>query len=219
MFPADPDERHASTSATAWTTFALHRHLQENLVPPDLKDRVEKAVRSGVEWLKRRVRVGEARWEEYPPEQTHERQDYVAVSALVMHVIRKIDGTGSFDGLWLNKLPFVVPGVRDSESAKGFIEHEGTFMVDQVRHYRYPWMLRTTAEAYRAGNVWQKAGAFLWLEEALKQPLVLADFRSGKTYEDWTMAEVLYALRDVADTLKVPLTSAAPPVAAGTIAN
>ena len=40
-FPRRTDERNASTSATAWTAYALHRLLQKNLIPPEQRARVE----------------------------------------------------------------------------------------------------------------------------------------------------------------------------------
>ena len=39
MFPATPDEKNASTSATAWTILALHELLQQGLVPAELREK------------------------------------------------------------------------------------------------------------------------------------------------------------------------------------
>ena len=35
------------------------------------------------------------------------------------------------------------------------------FTLDDVRHYRFPWMLRTTVDAYANGSAMQKARAAL----------------------------------------------------------
>ena len=39
--PGDRDERNASTSATAWTAYALHRQLKKNLIAPEQRGKVE----------------------------------------------------------------------------------------------------------------------------------------------------------------------------------
>jgi hypothetical protein len=79
------------------------------------------------------------------------------------------------------------------------LETKTKFTVDDVRHYRYPWMLLTTVNAYGNVNTWQKAGALLWIEEALSRPLTAAEFES----QDWLMAEVLFALRQVMSVVEV----------------
>jgi hypothetical protein len=64
---------------------------------------------------------------------------------------------------------------------------------DDLRHYRFPWMLLATVEAVPRGNALERARALIWLEEALHHPIVPADFAA----EVWVMAEVLLALRAV----------------------
>jgi hypothetical protein len=59
-------------------------------------------------------------------------------------------------------------------------------------------MLRATVEAYESGTTAQRARALLWLEEAFKRPLRQEDFRT----EFWTMAETLFALRQVQGRLE-----------------
>ena len=67
-----------------------------------------------------------------------------------------------------------------------------------MRHYRFPWMLTTTVDAYANGSAMQKARAALWIEEALRRPLTPADLRN----EHWTIAETLFALRHVRSVLE-----------------
>ena len=84
-----------------------------------------------------------------------------------------------------------MPGLGESEISKGNVFRTKTVMtVDDSRHYRFPWMLRTTVEAYANGTVAQRARALLWIEEALGAPLRIEDFHN----EFWTMSEILFAL-------------------------
>jgi len=208
MFPSTDDERNASTSATAWTALALHHQLKKDLIAPEQRWQVDRAVKSAAAWLIERALPDEARWTEYPPDQTHERgYEYLAVSALVIHALRQVAGTSRFDGLWLDQLPQSVPSPLQSEQAKGYVFRSKTqFTLDDVRHYRFPWMLTTTVDAYANGTVTQKARAALWIEEALRRPLTPADMRN----EHWTIAETLLALRHVQSVLNGAV---APPAA------
>jgi hypothetical protein len=211
MFPSTDDERNASTSATAWTALALHHQLRKGLIAPEQRWQVERAVKNAAAWLIQRALPDEARWTEYPPEQTHERSyEYLAVSALVIHAVRAVTGSTRFDALWLDQLPQAVPPPLQSEQAKGYVfRSERQFTLDDVRHYRFPWMLTTTVEAYANGSVTQKARAALWIEEALRRPLSPADMRN----EHWTIAETLLALRHVQAVLEGA--SGRPAVSAG----
>lgn len=200
MFPSTGDERNASTSATARTALALHYQLKKNLIALEQRARVEAAVKNAAAWLIGRATPDEARWLEYPPDQTFERNhEYLAVSALVIHVLRAVAGSQQFDALWLDRLPQAVPSPLDSEQAKGYVFRSKTqFTLDDVRHYRFPWMLTTTIDAYANGGVAQKARGALWIEEALRRPLSPADLRN----EHWTIAETLLALRHVRSVLE-----------------
>jgi len=40
MYPATPEEKNASTAATAWTTLALYHQLERKLVAPEQRDKV-----------------------------------------------------------------------------------------------------------------------------------------------------------------------------------
>jgi hypothetical protein len=200
MFPSTDDERNASTSATAWTALALHHQLKKGLIAPEQRWQVDRAIKSAAAWLIERALPDEARWTEYPPDQTHERgYEYLAVSALVIHVLRTVTGQGRFDALWLEQLPQAVPPPLQSEQAKGYVFRSKTqFTLDDVRHYRFPWMLTTTVDAYANGGRVQKARAALWIEEALRRPLTPSDMRN----EHWTIAETLFALRHVRSVLE-----------------
>jgi hypothetical protein len=194
----------ASASATAWTALALHRQLEHGLIRNADRSRVEDSIRRAVKRLNETVLPAQARWKEYPPENGFEKDtDFMAVSALIMYVLRAIENETRFDANWLEALPVVAPNPRDSESAKGFVmgvaagDFVVKFALDSTRHYRYPWMLITTVDAYPRGTVWQRARAVVWFEQALSRKLTSADFQTGSGYEEWRMAETLLALRHV----------------------
>ena len=113
--------------------------------------------------------------------------------------LRTVTGSSQFDALWLEQLPQAVPTPVESEIAKGYVFRSKTqFTLDDVRHYRFPWMLRTTVEAYANGSAVQRARATLWIEEALRRRCRPADIHT----EYWTIAETLFALRHVRAVLE-----------------
>lgn len=193
MFPATPDERNASTTATAWTVLALHEQLGNKLVGSDQGTRVEEAIRKAVDWLIRRAVAGSARWTEYPPGQIFEKDiEYLAASALVIHVLHTVGASDQFHAQWLEDLPQRIPGPLEDEVAKGVVfQSKAKVTLDEVRHYPFPSMLRATVQTYANGNVRQRARALLWIESAFKRPLRAEDFHS----EHWIMAETLFVLR------------------------
>jgi hypothetical protein len=199
MFPATPEEKNASTSATAWTALALHHQLDRQLVAPGQRAKVAAAVQKATDWLASRALPGRARWTEYPPSAIFEQGEYLAASALAVHALRTVAGSNRFDALWLEQLPQGVPGLRQSEISKGVISLDATqITLDESRNYLFPWMLRTTVESYANGTLSQRVRAVLWIEEAFKRPLQPEDLHS----EYWTIAETLFALRHVEARLR-----------------
>jgi hypothetical protein len=174
---------------------ALDRQLKKNLILPDQRPAVAGAVDKAVAWLTRRATPGRARWTEYPPGTIFEKTlDYLTASALVVHTLHNVAGVHDFDGKWLDQLPRRVPGPIENEVAKAFVYRSKTqYTHDDVRHYLFPWMLRATAESYEHGTATQRARGLVWLERAFKLPRRADEFRG----EYWTMAETLFALRDV----------------------
>lgn len=199
MFPATPEGKNASTSATAYTVLALHKQLERKLISVEQEPKVREAVRKATGWLVNRAVPGEARWTEYPPDATFEREEeFLAVSALVVHVAQTVDGSQQFDAPWLNDLPAAVPAPGQNETSKAYVfRTKSQITLDDVRHYRYPWMLRATVDCYAAGNIWQRVRALLWIEEALKRAPTPDDLRK----EIWTSAEILFSLRHVQSVL------------------
>jgi hypothetical protein len=193
--------RNASTAATAWASLALHAQLSHRLIASEQRERAEAALGKAADWLRSRAQPGRARWSEYAPDHTAEQQgDYLAVSALAAHALRTIAGNSAFDELWLAGLPRQVPALNESEAAKGYVfRSKNQFTLDDVRHYRYPWMLATTVGAFGAGSNLEKSRALIWIEDALSRPLTNSDFRS----EIWTIAEAVFAFRRIAEPLGV----------------
>jgi hypothetical protein len=205
MFPAKDDARNASTSATAWMLYALHQHAASGLVKESDKEQVCRALNAGYEWLKANpARTSHTQWKEYPLEQTFEfKHEYLAPSAFAIHVLNQVKHDPYLLVKWLDELPLPPPDLATYDWAKAHVVlPNGTVTLDEVRHYRYPWMLITTAEAFPAGTRWQRARATVWIEEALREPVVIADQCSATDtalciprHADWTIAEVLIALR------------------------
>lgn len=199
MFPATPSPGNASTAATAWSVLALHEQLAHKLVSPSQAAEVSAAIDRGAAWLAANAIPGQARWTEYPPDQTFERgKEYLAVSALAIHVLRSVTGTTKFDGLWLKELPRNSPLPGQDELAKGYVFFGTNQMtIDETRHYLYPWMLRTTIDAYHQGTVMERSHALVWLQDALVHAPMAEDLYK----EIWTTAEVLYSLQHAKSAL------------------
>jgi hypothetical protein len=193
MYPARLTDGNASTAATAFIALSLHQQLKENLISPELIAKATAAMSKASEWLALRAIPGKARWTEYPPSATYEHNvEFLAVSGLVIHVLRAVNGSSQFDAAWLNNLPQTVPVVWQNEAAKAYVFRSDTQMtLDDVRHYQYPWMLRATIDAYPRGDMLEKARALVWLEKALERPITAKELR----FETWTGAETLFALR------------------------
>jgi hypothetical protein len=199
MFPSTPDEVNASTAATAWTLLALHHQYERKLIGPEQRPAVSEAMRKTLAWLTGRALPGQARWTEYPPGVTSERGiEYLAPSALALHVLHIVGKTNTFDAPWLEQLPQRVPGAIENEISKGYVHLTKTDLtLDDARHYTFPWMLRATVESYANATASERVRALLWLEEAFQNPRRVEDF--GPEY--WTMAETLFALREVQQQL------------------
>jgi hypothetical protein len=200
IYPSLPLAQNASTSATALVLIGLKRHLDRGLVPSELQSRVSDAVGRAALWLQQLGSPDTARWPPYPPPPvgTFEAGEYLAISALTAHVLRRVTGTTAYDRAWLANLPGEVPHLRTLEVSRAVIvvaesNRRRVSETDDLRHYRFPWMLLATVEAVPRGNALERARALIWLEEALHHPIVPADFAA----EVWVMAEVLLALRAV----------------------
>jgi hypothetical protein len=96
-------------------------------------------------------------------------------------------------------LPDDVPGLFEFDQSKGLLYlNSNTLTLDEVRHYRLPWMLMATADSYASGSLIEKAAAHLWLNAALRQPISVEQIKN----RDWVAAELLIALRHASDAIR-----------------
>jgi hypothetical protein len=120
MYPATPEREERIDRRDRLDHAGAVSQLERKLVAPEQRDKVAQAIRKATDWLKRRALSGQARWNEYPPEQNFEKGvEYLSVSALVIHTLRTFTGSSEFDALWLRDLPQRVPGLGESEIFKG----------------------------------------------------------------------------------------------------
>jgi hypothetical protein len=200
IYQLEESNRNAAAGVTALTLYAIHQHLERNLVAPDQRARAQKAVALGVSWLLGQAQAEAGRWSPYPVGiGIFEKGEYPGLSAFVLTILRHVTRQTDFDQPWLRNLPIAIPHFRDNEISKANLlpRAGGQIEVDDSRFYRFPWMLLATIEAQANGTALQRAQALVWVEEALKAPVVMADFGS----EAWIAGEVLFALRQAAARL------------------
>jgi hypothetical protein len=201
MFPETDDKKNASTSATAWAVLALDELNERGLLSPDEQTLAAQAILRGTAWLKKTRLKGKARWKEYPEGQEVD-DDYAAVSALVLHALRKTDANNwntSLDAEWLRALPDNTPGLFDYDQSKGLVTLQGNYLtIDEVRHYRLPWELRATTDAYNNSSILGKSAAHLWINGILRKPISTEELRD----RDWVAAEILIAFRHTSEALR-----------------
>jgi hypothetical protein len=199
MFPSTPEDQNASIAATAFVTLALHEQQAHKLISSEQSPAVAAAVERAATWLNGMADSTGARWTAYPPGRIFEQgTEYLAISTLVIHVLREVKGVDKFDRPWLDNLPRRVPKPSETEDAKAYVFLVGNqFTLDDTRHYRYPWMLRETVDAYPRGDLADRTRALLWLNGALDNPISPKDLNS----EPYTIAEVLFGLRHAQSVL------------------
>lgn len=219
LYPLPRKERLASTYATAWAVFALQELNQRNLIKDDTtKNKVNNAIIRGVAWLWLKQETGAAKWKDYP-NGGKGSIDSESISGLVIHVLNRVEKRTKLQDLnqqWLNELSSVPPDPLDAE-------HSDTYDLadygDKTSHFRLPWMLMATIDAYESGGILQKGKALRWIEKAMNN-----DFGSPTLKaKQWIAAENLFALkylksksisgpscRDIAVIAAVPRYSAIP---------
>lgn len=200
IYQLEETNRNAAAGVTALTLYAIHQHLERNLVAPDQVARARKSVALGVSWLLGQAQADAGRWSPYPlGVGIFEKGEYPGLSAFVMTILQRVTGQTDFDRPWLDNLPIAIPHFRDNEISKANLQPRpgGQTEVDDSRFYRFPWMLLATIETQATGSALQRAKALVWVEEALKAPIAIADFGS----ESWIAAEVLFAIRQASARL------------------
>lgn len=200
IFPSAPDPVNASTATTAWSLLALRRHLAARAVPEGMKPQVCESVKRASAWLYARAPRNAATglWTEYPPQATFEKGDYLPVASYAMHALGE-KGAKEWRHAWLRVLPERIPELTDYDNPRALIvshrDHRRTVqsqVVDESRHYRFPWLLRATLDAYAEGGPWQRARAAAWVDDLLERPIVVSPDLEQSV---WIVAEILIALR------------------------
>jgi hypothetical protein len=203
VFQATDEEANASTFGTAWALIGLQAQLRNKLIPQTMEEEVSNAIRNGSSWLIRH-RSGTC-WKDYPLNEAG--KDSVSLSGLVMHALH-LTAPDSIEQLkkdWLYNLPSAhicrnhfdrVPDANAREqSFFGVKLRVGDSVSEAFVQLTLPWMLIATADAYSAGNHFERTRALLWMERALDQESVI---HADTQVNNWWRAEFLLALRYVA---------------------
>jgi hypothetical protein len=193
VFQATDDQANASTFGTAWALIGLQTQLRNQLIPPTMEEEVSNAIEKGSSWLIRH-RSG-SRWKDYPFHEKGAKSD--SLSGLVMHALH-MTASGSIKQLkkeWMDNLPAKVPAAGDASQNFVWVKlRAGAPEKDDFVQIALPWMLIATADAYSAGNYFERTRTLLWMERALYQESVV---HADTQVDNWWRAELLLALRYV----------------------
>ena len=185
---------------SAWSLLALSHQLERGLIRTEQQGAVRAAIERGLQWVTSNRLDGGARWLEYPSGRNEGTEDYLAVSALAVHVLQTVGKTDLFNDKWLESLPLRKIHPLADEISKGLVYRSETDVtVDTVRHYKYPWMLIATVDAYGSASLLNRARAIAWVDRHIDplQPVSLKD-------QEWTIAEVFLGLRHLQESAIVP---------------
>jgi hypothetical protein len=195
VFQVTDDEANASTFGTAWALIALQTQLRNKLIPQIMEEDVSNAIGKGSDWLIRQRGIGN-RWKDYPFHKNGENSD--SLSGLVMHALHLTapDSITQLKKDWLDNLPSKVPSSRERSQSLMWVRlRGGASGQDPFVQIALPWMLIATADAYGAGDYFERTHALLWMERTLYQESVI---RADTQVDNWWRAEFLLALRYVA---------------------
>ena len=219
VFPVQNSAEYASTYATAWSLFGLHRQLARGLVSKEQEAEVASAVERGAAWLLSH-REPNARWKNYPLATAGKISE--SISGFTLHALNDVMPTlvAEVDREWLQALPstgdatqdiemYYVeilsgPGILEKAAAAGqperyryrFLKPPEVLQVDHIAQLRLPWMIVATVDAFPHGSVLQRTRALDWLEDTLEQDSVA---RADLKKENWVRAETLFALKYLLD--------------------
>jgi hypothetical protein len=193
-FPALHDSRNASTYATSWGLLALHAQLAAGLIDVAERERAKAAIERGKAWLLKAGSDG-ARWTDYPNSSDELVVQSIGLSGLAVHALHELGAqTDQIDRDWLRNLPASVPngGVSDASNYPITMERGGTDK-DGVRHFRLPWTIIATVDAYPRGSALDRARALEFLDDMINSlPELTKPIMTGMPYAS---AELEIALR------------------------
>ena len=196
MYPASDDPMNASTYATSFAIFALAELLRRDLTDKSQEERVKSAIHRGREWLEDNTVPGKkGMWKDYPHGEYGEES--ISVSGLALHALHRTPGpppTAS-DAYWMANLPSVLPMPKeDTSSSATVITKQFGASADSTHHFKLPWVLIGTVDAYPAGTIVQRARAARLLHQVSDRRESIREELHGMP---WLQAETLIALRYV----------------------
>ena len=194
VFQSTDKEAFASTYGTAWALIGLQTQLRNRLIPQTMEEEVSNAISNGSSWLMKH-QESKSRWKDYPLNEVGKISD--SVSGLVIHALH-LTASDSITQLkkdWLHNLPEVSPAKGEDQNLVWITLRVGAPIEDKTLQITLPWMLIATADAYGAGNYFERTRALLWMERALDQEAVI---HANTQVQNWWRAEFLLALRYVA---------------------
>jgi hypothetical protein len=165
-YPSVDDAQYASTYATAWSILALDEQLKAGLIAAAQKVRVRQSIDSGLAWLIGQ-NANDAAWADYPYAPPGLQHKSVGVSGLILHVLHHFGrASTSMDRTWLRGLPKEIPNSQSSDAYPYQIKLiSGRTSKDGVRQLQLPWMIIATVDAYPSGDVFDRAGALVFIEK------------------------------------------------------
>lgn len=196
MYPASDDPGNASTYATSFATWALAELLRRDLIDKSQEGPVKSAIHKGREWLEDNTVPGKkGMWKDYPNGAYGEES--ISVSGLALHTLHRTPGPvpTANDAYWMAHLPSDLPMPKDDTSSSAtVITKQFGPSADSTHHFKLPWVLIGTVDAYPAGNIVQRAHAARLFHQVSDRRDPIRDDLHGMP---WLQAETLIALRYV----------------------
>jgi hypothetical protein len=193
VFPVKHESQYASSYGTAWALLGLNSQLTKGFVDANDARLVSAAIQRGSVWLIAQ-REQKSHWKDYPLLRNGKASE--SISGAVLHALHETVPKEllQIDSEWLDNLPTVTISADDADHPYFYFETKDGYANDGFVQIRLPWLLIGTADAYRNGNIVQRAKALVWLEEALDQRSVVT---ADTAPDNWWRAELLYSLRYV----------------------
>jgi hypothetical protein len=195
MFPANNDRQYASTYTTAWVLLGVSKQKQKGYVSADQISAVDKALKRGTQWLL--SARNHARWKNYPYLTADEASQSESISGVVLHTINNVIDVEALqldkeqlNKEWLDKLPDRIVTAGEVEKVYIGIQTKSGWAFDHFEQLPMPWLTVATVDAFRSGDIFQRAKALKWLENVVEDESV----SSSDSRNSWWRAELLYSL-------------------------
>lgn len=192
---------YGSTYSTCLVLRALHISLQ-TISDATIRERIETAIQRGVNWLMRNKENGsEALWCDYPKRPAGQYAVSKSLSALVIHTLNVVGfATSKINREWLASLKDSNDKLdidfRELSDVVYRVSIEGALYRDLSRHLVIPWQIIATIDAYPYGDLSEKIGANIWLNNVIAR---LDRENIRKESAAFIKAEIYIALRYLND--------------------